>query len=164
MEQDGGYMLSGPGQPLSISDLAFVDDTTWIARSHQHMQAYLDTATSFFKLNSIEINAKKTVVATLNSLDKDQPVVFGTPVEELHAVHKDELIRILGVWINASGNTTPVNNHIRTEISSICNILSNKAVTDRQAALIVNSVLIPRITYRLAVHVLPPSTLKQLNG
>ncbi|KAF9431130.1 hypothetical protein BGZ76_000533, partial [Entomortierella beljakovae] len=62
---------------------------------------------SFYQLNGIEINAKKTVVAALNSMEHDQPVQFGTPVEELYAVHKDKLIRILGVWVNASGATKP---------------------------------------------------------
>ncbi|KAI8351372.1 hypothetical protein B0O80DRAFT_500226 [Mortierella sp. GBAus27b] len=57
-----GYIMEGPGQPISISGLAFVDDTTWIARSRENMQDILDIATSFFTLNAIEIDAKKTVV------------------------------------------------------------------------------------------------------
>ncbi|KAF9176775.1 hypothetical protein BGZ49_005950, partial [Haplosporangium sp. Z 27] len=100
----------------------------------------------------------------LNSANRDQPLRFGTPPEDLFAVAKDDIVRILGVWINASGKRGPIINHIKDEVAAICNILDKKVITDRQVALIVNSVLLPRLQYRLAVHVLSPSKLQQLTG
>ena len=42
----------------SVSALAFVDDTIWIAPSKSNLQAIADIALSFFDLNSIEINSE----------------------------------------------------------------------------------------------------------
>ncbi|KAG0335347.1 hypothetical protein BG005_004600, partial [Podila minutissima] len=46
----------------------------------------------------------------------------------------------------------------------MCNILQQKAITDRQAAYIINSVLLPQILYRSTLTILPKSTINIITG
>ncbi|KAI1285631.1 hypothetical protein EDD11_000738, partial [Mortierella claussenii] len=60
MDNTTGYRLEGPPDTPQVAALAFVDDTTWVSDSQENMQEILDVATSFFVLNGVEINTKKT--------------------------------------------------------------------------------------------------------
>ncbi|KAF9898765.1 hypothetical protein BX616_003639, partial [Lobosporangium transversale] len=104
MDHMKGYRIEGPPDTPQLACLAFVDDTTWISDSKQHVQDILDVATSFFVLNGVEINAKKTQVLTLNSkLNNNNNLHFGTPAEEIRPLGKDDPVRILGVWVTSRG-------------------------------------------------------------
>ncbi|KAF9382696.1 hypothetical protein CPB97_007010, partial [Podila verticillata] len=46
----------------------------------------------------------------------------------------------------------------------MCTILQRKAITDRQAAYIINSVLLPQILYRVTLTILPKSTINNITG
>src|SRR6185503_15868219 len=117
MDDCHGYMLKGPPNTPSVADLAFVDDTTWVSDTKEHMQDTLDVATSFFILNGVEINAKKTNVIALNaSRNDDTPLTFGTPAEEIRPVDKNEAVRILGVWVTAAGTTAATQLLVKQEV------------------------------------------------
>ncbi|KAI7822020.1 hypothetical protein BC939DRAFT_478008 [Gamsiella multidivaricata] len=75
-----------------------------------------------------------------------------------------EAARVLGVWVNSARSTTPTTRTLETEVAQLCNIMSRKAITDRIATTIVNSVLIPKILYRSTIQVISPSRLKKLTG
>ncbi|KAI1296260.1 hypothetical protein EDD11_007440, partial [Mortierella claussenii] len=129
------------------------------------MQEILDVATSFFVLNGVEINTKKTQVIVINR-DKgaEGTLMFGTPAEEIKPVGKDEPVRILGVWVTASGTVTTTERIVEREVRTICSILSPKAVTDKQTSYIINNVLIPRILYRISAQILPRSFMRRMTG
>ncbi len=166
MDTCEGYRIRGPSGTPSIAGVAFVDDTTWVARNKNAIQHTLDVATEFFDLNGIEINAKKTQVITINNKRPrtDSALQFGTPVEEIYPVGKKEAVRMLGVWVNSAGSPKPTTDLIKNETTTTCMILRRKAVTDRQTTYIVNSVLVNRIIYRISAQIIPKTTLKQLTG
>ncbi|KAG0243826.1 hypothetical protein BG011_003069, partial [Mortierella polycephala] len=60
------------------------------------MQEALDVASPFFELNNAEVNAKKTVVLALNTRDREHPLRFGSPPEDIFARPPKEATRILG--------------------------------------------------------------------
>lgn len=141
-----------------------MDDTTWLGHSHKNAQAILDVATSFFELNGIQINAKKTVLITINNTDKDIPLSFGMPSEEIWPLSRNEDMWILSVYVSASGSPTLTTQCITTATETMCTILQRKAITDRQAAYIINSVLLPQILYRVTLTILPKSTINNITG
>ncbi|KAG0074894.1 hypothetical protein BGZ93_004372, partial [Podila epicladia] len=159
-----GYNIRGPSGPIKVNTLAFVDDTTWLGNSKENTQAILDVATSFFKLNGVQINAKKTVLIAINNSDKGTPLSFGTPAEEIQPLGRNEDTRILGVFVSTTGSPTPTTQRIATATDTMCNILRRKAITDRQAAYIINSVLLPQILYRSTLTILPASTVNTITG
>ena len=166
MDNCKGYQIRGPSTTPEVAALAFVDDTTWVADGKDSAQYILDVATEFFDLNGIEINGKKTKVIAINNKrsKEDSALQFGTPPEAIYPVGKKEAVRTLGVWVNAAGSPKPTTDLIENEADTICTILRRKAITDKQAGYIVNSVLVNRIIYRTSVQLIPQSTLKRLTG
>ena len=51
---------------ITVSSLAYVDDTVWVACSKLQAQRMLDLAMDFFYINDIAINVKKTVLMVIN--------------------------------------------------------------------------------------------------
>src|SRR5690606_16394090 len=120
---------------------------------------------SFFDLNSVEINPKKTEVLVINGARNDSVRLrFGSPPEELIPKGQKEASRILGVWVSAKGNAEITNKLVLQDTSTICSILGRKAVTDRQAIYVISHVLLPRILYKTAIHVLAPSVVQRVQG
>ncbi|KAG0315132.1 hypothetical protein BG000_005280, partial [Podila horticola] len=107
MDHMDGYTIRSPSGSTKVNSLAFVDDTTWLGHSRENTQAILDVATSFFDLNGVQINAKKTVLIAINSQTPEATLSFGTPPEEIQPLNKTEDTRILGVYVNANGSPTP---------------------------------------------------------
>ncbi|KAG0358382.1 hypothetical protein BGZ54_010444 [Gamsiella multidivaricata] len=164
MDNMEGYMMQGPPGMPKIGMLAFVDDTTWLAGSKQNMQDILDVVTFFFILSGVEINAKKTKVITHNSKRTGQEtLMFGTPAEEIRPVEKNEEVRILGVWVNERGTSTPTQS-LEREVDTICSILKPKAVTDRQVIYAINNVLIPKVVYRISAQIMSPTSVRRMTG
>ncbi|GJJ69416.1 hypothetical protein EMPS_01762 [Entomortierella parvispora] len=166
MDNCQGYQIRGPKGTPVVADIAFVDDTTWIAEGKKAMEHTLEVASEFFDLNGIEINGKKTEVIAINNkrTREDSMLQFGTPKEDIYPVKKKEAVRMLGVWVNAAGSPKPTMDLIENETDTICNILRRKAITDRQAVYIINSVLVNRIIYRTSAQIIPKTMLKRLTG
>src|SRR5260363_411210 len=48
----------------SISVLAYMDDSLWIANSKSQLEEILETASSFYKMTGIRVNANKSIFIT----------------------------------------------------------------------------------------------------
>ncbi|KAF9971478.1 hypothetical protein BGZ75_001847, partial [Mortierella antarctica] len=71
-----GYSMANAAKFLAVACLAFVDDTTWVSDSRDHMQEILDIATSFFKMHGIE-NDVNTICGVLRrKAVTDRQVVY----------------------------------------------------------------------------------------
>ncbi|KAF9078961.1 hypothetical protein BGX23_005581, partial [Mortierella sp. AD031] len=151
---------SYPDSDLLISCLAFMDDTDWIARNRENLQKIIDIAMSFFTLHGIEINPKKSELIVINPTCDELWVEIGE--NRVSALPPGTSARVLGVWFSADGKGTHTRQLIKQELSTICSILSRKAVTDKQTIYIFNNVFLPRILYRLSVTVLRASEVKTI--
>ncbi|KAF9271102.1 hypothetical protein BGZ68_004222, partial [Mortierella alpina] len=144
-----------PDPELLIATIAYMDDTDFISHSQQGLQDILEIATSFLVLNALEINPKKTELVVINPNAEDLTVRFGADTITAHPATK--AVRSLGVWFSADGKGAHTRQIVSDEVSTICAILSRKALTDKQTVYIINNVLIPRILYRLTTTVLFPA-------
>ncbi|CAG8801315.1 7489_t:CDS:2 [Gigaspora margarita] len=80
--------------------LAFADNTTWISNSKNQIEKIMELAESFYFLNSIEINNKKSKLVVLNTEEKRQENFLLLNHTKIFANNKNSVTRILGVWIN----------------------------------------------------------------
>ncbi|KAG0365640.1 hypothetical protein BGX24_004031, partial [Mortierella sp. AD032] len=70
--------------------------------------------------------------------------------------------RALGVWFSADGKGKHTRQLVQQELTTMCEILSRKAVTDKQTIYIFNNVFLPHILYRLSVTILSDSEVKAI--
>ena len=47
--------------------VAYVNDTTWVAKSKEEMQAIVQISQRFFRFNEIQINSAKSKLLVINS-------------------------------------------------------------------------------------------------
>src|SRR6185369_6411365 len=108
-----------------VPDTAFIDDTTWIAKSQQDLEQILSVAQSFFSLNDIWINNDKATLITnnnsaagnsVNLLVNNQPVTV-----KVESQYKS--VRILGVWFSIQKTKNYVLDQIKDEIKMDCDFL-----------------------------------------
>nr|CAG8643063.1 12736_t:CDS:2 [Entrophospora candida] len=87
-----------------VSSLAFMDDTTWLAKSKNEMENMLKVADSFYLYNGIKVNKNKSILLTINESTSTQDtwISFGNNSEEIYPKSKNESIRFLGIWINSN--------------------------------------------------------------
>ncbi|KAG0272000.1 hypothetical protein BGZ96_005504, partial [Linnemannia gamsii] len=117
---------------------------------------------SFFALHGIEINPKKSELIVVNSTCADPSINLGP--DKVTALPSDAAARVLGVWFSADGKGAHTRQLVKDEVTKMCQVLSRKAITDKQCIYIFNNVLLPRILYRLSVTILSPHELKNIVG
>ncbi|KAF9976781.1 hypothetical protein BGZ73_007785 [Actinomortierella ambigua] len=149
---------------IEVSDLAFVDDTTWIADSQDNMQTIVDIALEFFALNSVEVNPKKTELVTINVPTEPAPTIrFGADDQSpITALPIDTAARTLGVWVSSDGSNKYTEHIMHEMTDKIVGLLARKHLTDKQVVFIINSVLLPTIAYRLSIHIPSPTAVDQI--
>src|SRR3954454_17790871 len=54
-------------ESITVADVAYMDDTTWISSSKENMNKILSIASSFYQLNSIKVNPDKSTLIVINS-------------------------------------------------------------------------------------------------
>ncbi|CAG8826477.1 36810_t:CDS:2, partial [Gigaspora margarita] len=82
------------------SVLAFANDTTWISNSKDQMEKIIELAESFYTLNSIEINNKKSKLVVLNFEKEKQENFLLLNNTKIFAKNKNNITRFLSIWIN----------------------------------------------------------------
>ena len=137
---------------LRSATIAFMDDTTWIARSKENMQLILDDAREFYKANDSQINSSKSILIVINGKNRqmnEQHVKAGLRKEIVNRLDNKEFARFLGVWIGSTNPKKDIIPRIKNEINKITNVLKQKKATEKQATYIINRILMLRIEYRL---------------
>jgi ribonuclease HI/exonuclease III len=149
---------------VQISAAAYVDDTTWIARSKDEMDRITAISRQFYDLMGIEINTKKTKLLVFNERNATQhiPFLFGTPPCEVPRAEKNTGIRLLGNLFSVSGSNTDQRKQIREIVQAAITSLKYRMVTDQQVAYIIRSVLWPQIEYKTKTRMLSQSDCKTI--
>jgi hypothetical protein len=130
--------------------IAYMDDTTWIARSKKDMDSILKEASSFYRANDSQINGEKSVLITINNADPNPASVKVGPNEDtVLESDRNAHSRFLGVWIGNKNQRRDSAKRAANEIVAIYKVLYSKWMTEKQAEYIINRVLIPRIEYRI---------------
>ncbi|GES95992.1 hypothetical protein GLOIN_2v1485023 [Rhizophagus clarus] len=118
-------------QKISIQTAAsaYADDTQWIAKNKDKAEKIVSIANKFFDINDIKINGKKSEIIIVNPKESnkdDRSLKIGKNKDKVIANKGSVPIRILGV---------------------------RKHITHAQAIYIVNTILLPRLEYRLKITI-----------
>ena len=131
-----------------ISSLAYMDDATWISDSKEHLEAQLAIADEFYTLTKSAINKDKSeLLTTTKHLPTPINLKFGENYIPISPCKTST--RYLGVWINSTNSPQFVKQQVRESIDSFTSLLNRKMIDSNQAIYIINTVLLPRITYKL---------------
>lgn len=135
---------------LRQAAIAYMDDTTWIARSEEDMNKILNRANLFYTANDSQINGSKSILITINSQNTmPNKIKIGANLEEVTELDRNACTRFLGIWIGNKNHTKDATLRSQHEISAIIPLLRRKKITDKLVEYIINRVLIPRIEYRI---------------
>jgi hypothetical protein len=130
--------------------IAYMDDTTWIARSKRDMDNILEEARIFYKANDSQINGEKSILITINNKHYNPATVkVGPKKETVKELNRNSHTRFLGIWIGNKNQRKDSAKRALNEITTVLNILNSKWMTEKQAEYIINKVLVPRIEYRI---------------
>ncbi|CAJ0906520.1 22466_t:CDS:2 [Entrophospora sp. SA101] len=91
-------------ESVTITNVAYMDDTTWIASSKEKMYKILSIASSFYQLNAIKVNPDKSTLMVINSSGNDNETNATFNNISIHSTPTNTPVRILGVWFNTSGS------------------------------------------------------------
>ena len=138
-------------EEIQIAGLAYADDTALLANSKASMQMLVNTAESFFRLNNIEINGKKTELIVINRKDKleEKAIMIKEGKEKIIAKKKNEVARYLGVWLMAADLKQTIKKRLGAEIKQMANLLNRKKISIEHIKYINNVVVLPRAEYKL---------------
>ena len=94
---------------MCISDLVFMNDTTWITETKDSLEIILEIVNNFYGLNNIKVNKNKSELLVNVPEDKKvnkQTILLTFRSEQIQIKSKlyNELARILGIWINLNSN------------------------------------------------------------
>ncbi|GBB92770.1 hypothetical protein RclHR1_20510009 [Rhizophagus clarus] len=120
---------------LSINNLVFMDDSTLISSSKSGLEHMLSITEEFYTLNNTSANYHKYVLIS-NSL----PLTTTSNISPF-----------LGVWFNINGSRDFVKKQIANECNSFAATLRLAKLTAKQVVYLYNTVLIPKLEYRMQV-------------
>jgi hypothetical protein len=137
---------------IRTAALAYADDTQWIAKSKVEAIKISLIADEFFDINDIKINGGKSEIIVVNPEDSNKNERFieiGKNKDKVFANKGADPIRILGVWFKADKGDKHIELIVKKEISIILGAIRCKYITHAQTIYIINTVLLPRLKYRL---------------
>src|SRR5437868_2260683 len=143
---------------VSTSMLAYIDDTIWIAHTKNELEQIINTASSFYQIANIQVNPLKSILIT----NSPNTTLINFINQTITPHPKYKLFKFLGCWFTLNHNQKQQTNLILEESNNLINILKTKQITDKQAAYIINTVIIPTLEYRIHNLVLPQKTCNQI--
>ncbi|CAB4417816.1 unnamed protein product [Rhizophagus irregularis] len=173
IEKKDPYSLTSPSIPMTLSsdlssfedihinNLVFMDDSTLVSSSKEGMEHMLSITEEFYRLNNTSANHNKYVLAT-NAISATQdlsPIVFNLTPSSLNAtatiivtpIPMSSSFRFLVVWFNINGSRSFVRKQLKQECNSFSAILRPAKLTSQQVVYLHNTVLIPKLEYRMQV-------------
>jgi len=124
-----------------------MDDTSFMGRNREDIQASIDIANQFYHLHDIYINGKKCDLLVINpsipqalrfvTIGQDQTIVMDTNKE----------IRYLEIWISAKHSKKKWMDRSKQIVKDFLRISKRKVFGVGHLAYIINRVLIPKLMY-----------------
>jgi hypothetical protein len=131
-----------------------MDDTLWLANSVEELQAITQAAASFYTMVHIKVNPHKSFLTS----NTKSTIHINFMNQTIQAQPQNTPFKFLGCWFTAALQYTTQTKLIQQEALRLNNILKTKNITDKQAAYIINTVIIPTLEYRIYNIVLPYTT------
>ncbi|CAB4436307.1 unnamed protein product [Rhizophagus irregularis] len=165
------YVLSAPtlssSQPsipdLRVNNLVFMDDSTLISSTKSGMESMLSITEEFYAINNTSANHSKYVLITnslsLTSASAPSPINFNLKLSDLNRVPFISItpismttsFRFLGVWFNINSTRDFVKKQVARECNSFAATIRPAKLSAKQVVYLHNTVLIPKLEYRMQV-------------
>ncbi|GBC10533.1 hypothetical protein RclHR1_00970034 [Rhizophagus clarus] len=155
--------MTGFTSDIIINNLVFIDDSTLISSSKAGLEHMLSITEEFYALNNTSVNHQKYVLIS-NSLplittSTTLPVEFHLSLSSLNEISSISVtplsitssFRFLGVWFNIKGFRDFVRKQIAGECNFFATTLRPAKLSAKQVVYLYNSVLIPKLEYRMQV-------------
>ncbi|GET56111.1 hypothetical protein GLOIN_2v1783661 [Rhizophagus irregularis DAOM 181602=DAOM 197198] len=146
---------------LEINNLVFMDDSTLISSSKEGMEHMLSITEEFYCLNNTSANHNKYVLATnAVAISRDlSSIAFNLMTSSLNTTTNIKVTPIpmsssfhfLGVWFNINGSRNFIRQQLKRECNSFSAILRPAKLTVQQVVYLYNTVLLPKLDYRMQV-------------
>ncbi|GBB97114.1 hypothetical protein RclHR1_29180001 [Rhizophagus clarus] len=148
---------------LSINNLVFMDDFTLISLSKAGLEHMLSITEEFYALNNTSANHHKYALISnslpLTTTSDISLVEFNLSLSFLNNISSISVTPIsitssfqfLGVWFNIKGSRDFVKKQIANECNSFAATLCPAKLTAKQVIYLYNTVLIPKLEYRMQV-------------
>src|SRR5277367_2120112 len=141
-----------------------MDDTNLVASSLDGISAMLDVAQTFYNLNNTKINFSKAIFITNRDPHFPDSPLPPDPAPYSFNLHNSAFaltplpfsasFHFLGVWFSLTSSHSFVLKQCRSEYVSFSGKLRRKRLTLEQLRYLHNSVLMPRVEYRLKTSAL----------
>ncbi|GET66400.1 RNA-directed DNA polymerase from mobile element jockey-like [Rhizophagus irregularis DAOM 181602=DAOM 197198] len=165
------YVLSTPSlidspnssSNLKINNLVFMDDSTLIFSSKAGMESMLSITEEFYQINNTSANYNKYVLITnslpLTSNSTLLPITFNLDLSSLNSIPSITItpismttsFRFLGVWFNIKSSRDFVKKQLKRECCSFAVTIRPAKLFAKQVVYLHNTVLIPKLEYRMQV-------------
>ncbi|GBB86342.1 hypothetical protein RclHR1_12760010 [Rhizophagus clarus] len=155
--------MTGFTSDILINNLVFMDDSTLISSSKAGLEHMLSITEEFYVLNNTSANHQKYVLISnslpLTTTSTILPVEFHLSLSSLNDISSISItpfsitssFRFLGVWFNIKGSRNFVKKQIASECNSFAATLRSAKLSAKQVVFLYNSVLIPKLKYRMQV-------------
>ena len=152
------YPRSFASISLPVSSLVFMDDSTLVASSKEGLESLLSITEEFYAINNTAANHAKYVLTHTGATSISvEPITFTLAPSSLHTIPSititpigtKESFRFLGVWFNLAGTSSFRIAQATQDYKAFTAVLYSKLLTDKQLNYLHNSVLIPKVAYRL---------------
>ena len=97
-------------------------------------------------MTNITVNPTKSILATNQIKDSHPTINFANTC--IHTILLKDTFRYLGCWFTLLNHHKHIHNQITAEATNLINTIRSKKITEKQAIYIINTVLIPRFSYR----------------
>ncbi|GET57942.1 RNA-directed DNA polymerase from mobile element jockey-like [Rhizophagus irregularis DAOM 181602=DAOM 197198] len=152
-----------PSLDLKINNLVFMDDSTLISSSKAGMEFMLSITEEFYQINNTSANHNKYVLIT-NSLPLTMnstlsPITFNLDLSSLNSIPSITITPIsmttsfhfLGVWFNIKSSQDFVKKQLKRECCFFAATIRPAKLSSKQVMYLHNTVLIPKLEYRMQV-------------
>src|SRR6201988_4598800 len=134
----------------SISVLAYMDDTLWIAQSKTQLEEITKIASSFYSMADIQVNPTKSIFIT-----KEPSSNLSFLNSNLQSIPPHQPFKFMECWFTLNNKQLLQIRLIQIEAIQFANIAGTKNITDKQITYIINTVIIPTTEYQLHNIVIP---------
>ncbi|GBB90686.1 hypothetical protein RclHR1_17710008 [Rhizophagus clarus] len=153
----------GSTPDIVVNNLVFMDDSTLISSSKAGLEHILSITEEFYALNNTSANHQKYVLISnslpLTTTSTVLPVEFHLSLSSLNDISSISVtplsitssFHFLGVWFNIKDSRDFVKKQIAGECNSFAATLRPARLSAKQVVYLYNSVLIPKLEYRMQV-------------
>jgi ribonuclease HI len=145
-----GYSLSSENKSINIPCLAFADDLIPIAKSANELQTILNVINEFLSKNLMKLRPSKCFITSNEPKFLEKNYNFTIKNEKINDLRdKNTISRFLGVFWTLGIQNKAVQHEILSDLNRNLYFLNSHYCPGKQTIHLINTVVIPKLVYRL---------------